>query len=104
MDDWYILSAKYGLLAPEQIVSPYELTLNRMPKDQREAWAKQVQGQLTSVLPVNAEVVLLAGARYRDELEPFLRERGHSVVVPLRGLSMGRQLAWLKRYSRHEDL
>jgi hypothetical protein len=28
-DDWYILSAKYGLIAPDTVIEPYDETLNR---------------------------------------------------------------------------
>jgi hypothetical protein len=103
-DEWHILSAKYGLLAPERVVEPYELTLNKMPKPDRDAWAGKVKSQLGAVLPSDAEVLLLAGTRYREELEPYLRERGHTVIVPLRGLSMGRQLSWLNRHSPSGDV
>jgi hypothetical protein len=45
-DAWYILSAKYGVLHPEQVTHPYELTLKTMPKEDRLAWAERVQQQL----------------------------------------------------------
>jgi len=94
--DWYILSAEHGLLRPDQIVAPYERTLNKMSKGDRVAWAKGVQTQLLEVLPDGAEVILLAGVRYREGVSAFLRERGFSVSVPLDGLTMGRQLQRLK--------
>lgn len=40
-------------------------------------------------------VVFLAGAQYREFLEPALHERGISLSVPMSGLSQGWQLAWL---------
>ena len=30
-DAWYILSARYGLVEPNQVIEPYDVTLNRMP-------------------------------------------------------------------------
>jgi cytoplasmic iron level regulating protein YaaA (DUF328/UPF0246 family) len=95
-DEWYILSARYGLLAPQQVVEPYEMTLNNMPKVERQAWGARVRQQLREVLPSHTTMVLLAGARYREEIEPFLREQGHLVEIPLLGLPMGRQQSWLK--------
>jgi hypothetical protein len=38
-DKWYILSAKYGLVRPDDLIEPYELTLTRMPKSDRAQWA-----------------------------------------------------------------
>lgn len=67
-----------------------------MPKGDRMAWAGRVQTQVLEVLPAGAEVILLAGVRYREGVSAFLRERGFSVVVPLDGLTMGRQLQRLK--------
>ena len=97
-DTWYVLSAKYGLLDSEQVVDPYELTLNTMPKRQRVAWAERVQDQLLKVLPKGAEVIVLAGSRYRADLVPWLEGRGFSVKVPLKGLRIGEQLHKLARY------
>ena len=91
-DAWYILSAEHGLLNPEQIVKPYEKTLNKMGSRQRFEWAEEVQRRLLRVLPKEAEVIVLAGQRYREHLVPFLRDRGFSVSIPLEGLSFGRQL------------
>jgi hypothetical protein len=96
-DAWYILSAKHGLLRPDQIVAPYKRTLKDMPKRDRVAWAERVQRQLLEVLPTGAEVILLAGVRYREGLVPFLRTRGFSVTVPLEGLGIGKQLQKLKQ-------
>ena len=96
-DAWYILSAEHGVLRPEQVVGPYERTLNTMPKRERLAWAERVQQQLLELLPADAEVILLAGLRYREEIEPFLRKRGFPVSVPLEGLRIGEQLQRLKQ-------
>ena len=95
-DSWYILSAEHGMLRPDQVVSPYEKTLNKMAKVDRSAWAGRVQKQLLEVLPAGAEVIMLAGSRYRDDLIPFLRRHGFTVSIPLEGLSLGRQLQRLK--------
>jgi hypothetical protein len=32
---WYILSAQYGLLAPDTLIQPYEQTLNKMSAGDR---------------------------------------------------------------------
>ena len=68
-----------------------------MPTRERLAWAELVQLQLLELLPTGAEVILLAGLRYREEIVPFLRERGFSVSVPLEGLPIGKQLQRLKQ-------
>src|SRR5262245_25038878 len=88
-DEWYVLSAEHGVLRPDQVVEPYERTLNNMPKRERIAWAEKVKNQLLEILPAGAEIIVLAGLRYREDIEPFLRNRGFSVSVPLEGLKIG---------------
>ncbi len=94
-DRWFILSAKYGLLDPDRVVDPYEKTLNKMSTAARREWADEVKVDLARVLPSGAEVIVLAGERYRENLMPFFQERGHPVQVPLEGLPMGRQILFL---------
>ena len=94
---WYILSAKYGLLSPDDVVSPYELTLNGIAIAQRRVWAQRVHAQLLSDLPAGARVVFLAGKRYREFIAPLLTAEGFDVVAPMEGLGIGQQLQWLRR-------
>ena len=96
-DAWYILSAEYGVLRPDDVIAPYEKTLTTMPKRDRVVWAGRVQPQLLEILPSGAEVILLAGARYREGIELFLRQHGFSVSTPMEGLGIGKQLQWLNR-------
>lgn len=98
-DAWYILSAKHGVLHPDEVTAPYEQTLNRMAKSARDGWAAKVLGELAHLLPVGAEVILLAGMNYRKGIEATLKQGEFVVSVPLEGLRLGQQLAWLKRQS-----
>lgn len=93
---WFILSAKYGLLAPDDLVAPYNVTLTAMRSPDRRAWADMVTSQMARRLPAADEVVVLAGVRYREGLLPWLRARYPIVRVPMEGLSIGRQLRWMK--------
>ncbi len=94
-DRWYILSAQHHLVEPGRVVAPYEKTLLRMPKPERRAWADRVLDQLRDVLQGGDQVVILAGQRYREFLEPCLIDAGYDVSVPLQGLGIGKQLEWL---------
>lgn len=98
-DRWFILSAEHGVIAPAEMIAPYEKTLITMRTAERTAWAVRVRSQLIPILPPGADVILLAGMLYRQGIERFLIERGHHVWVPLRGLSIGRQLAVLRGIS-----
>ena len=94
---WFILSAKYGLLDIEKRISRYNKTLNNMRKKKRCKWAQKILKDFIPHLEKKRikSVVILAGSRYREFLEPELRDRGFHVYVPMRGLRIGEQLAWL---------
>lgn len=100
---WFILSAEHGLLDPETVIGPYDTTLKQMDRSQRVSWARRVHNQLLArrLLPgFLAKIVILAGRDYREHLEHWLTLSGRDargVEVPLRGLGLGRQLAWLTR-------
>ncbi len=92
---WFILSAEYGLIPPDQVVAPYERTLNAMGVADRRGWAERVARQLAEVAPDVSHVVFLAGAKYREFLTKHLIRRGVAVSVPMEGLGIGEQLSWL---------
>lgn len=96
---WFILSAEYGLVTPDQVIAPYERTLNTMGVAARREWAKLVAAQLTDAVPNLSRVVFLAGERYREFLARHLEGRGVEVSVPMRGLRIGEQLSWLAQHS-----
>lgn len=79
------------------ILAPYEKTLNRMGVRDRREWARGVLSDLIPQIDEAESVCLLAGQRYREHLEPALRERGINVIVPMAGMGIGKQLQWLGR-------
>lgn len=93
---WYVLSAKYGLVHPDEIIEPYDDTLTTMPISARKAWAERVARQLELEGFHARTIVVLAGRRYREFLMPTLQRMADTVEVPMEGLGTGRQLAWLK--------
>lgn len=96
---WFILSAKYGLVVPKQVIAPYEKTLNNMPVAERRDWAEGCLDTLEPHLTGVKSVVFLAGKRYREFLAPALLARGIEVRVPMARLRQGEQLAWLEGYT-----
>ena len=95
-EPWYILSAKFGLLHPDKVIAPYDVTLNKLGVADRRRWAARVITQMDEALPHADEVVIFAGQRYREFLEEYLRRRYSSVKVPMEGLRIGEQLRWMK--------
>lgn len=96
-DQVYILSAKYGLLDPESIISPYDISLYQFSENQKKIWASNVFKQIESKrFPKRTRIHFYAGKQYRGQLEHLLRKK-YCVRVPLAGLSIGKQLAFYKR-------
>lgn len=94
---WFLLSARHGLLDPDAMVRPYEQSLEAMPRAARRRWADRVIGQLAAHVGAGDTLVILAGQLYRELIEPGLRDREVSVVIPLEGMRIGEQLAWFDR-------
>lgn len=98
--EWYILSAEHGLVHPDTVIAPYETTLLTMGVAARLTWAQKVWSQLHARKVGCRGFVFLAGARYREHLERWATLDGrdpHGAEVPMRGLEIGDQLAWLGR-------
>lgn len=94
-DAWFVLSAKYGLLEPNRIIAPYNETLNDIAPALRDAWAQRVMGQLSPELERGDYILCLAGRAYMEYLQPLLEERGASIKDPMRGLGIGKRIAFL---------
>ena len=95
-DKVVILSAKYGLLFPDEEIEPYDSTLKNMSLGERRSWADWVFRQMKNMFPLDKidEAFFHAGNAYREFLIPKLEAFGVKCLVPLEGLPYGRQLAW----------
>ena len=98
---WFILSAEYGLLHPDQWTAPYEKTLNKMRSWERKQWAEKVRHQMEQGLPKAEQIVVFAGEKYREHLMNYLRSRTSSVTIPLKGLRLGEQKRWFNEQAGH---
>ena len=88
-DSWFILSAKYGLLAPTRIIAPYD---QKLKSGGDREWSERVLVQLREYSAERYRIVVLAGADYcvgwADEL---------GAEQPLKGLSgIGKRINFMK--------
>ena len=98
----FILSAKHGLVHPDQVVAPYEQTLATAGRDERRRWASATYRDLCA-RPEYREaktIIWLAGDSYRGELMPLVARDGKRSIIPMDGLAQGEQLAWLSQNTR----
>jgi uncharacterized HhH-GPD family protein len=101
---WFVLSSKYGLVEPDEVIEPYDVTLKDQPTVARERWAAAVIEELERHLgPLGRyDFEIHAGSAYRNHgLVDALRRAGSSVSIPTEGMTQGEQLAF---YTTRTDL
>lgn len=93
---WYILSARHGLVAPDEVIEPYDLHLARTSASYRRQWGIAVAHQMLAASgALEGRVIEVhAGAAYTDAIRAHLLAAGAQVVEPLAGLTLGQRLAW----------
>ena len=93
-DEWWILSALFGVVHPDEELAPYDLALPDLSRPDQRAWGHRVAAQLHALLPPRARVELHAGDAYVRDLAPLLRATGRPVSLPLQGARIGHRLRW----------
>jgi len=96
-DEWFIISAKYGLVKPTDVLAPYDVTLKDMSAAERRKWADRVFSDLKPYIRKTDTVVILAGVIYRKDLVKKIEDFGCKVEIPMKGLRIGEQVSWLKK-------
>jgi hypothetical protein len=91
-----ILSAKYGLLNPGDIVAPYELTLKHMPGVDRAEWGARVTAELRKAASQNDTLFFFTGDDYFKPLKSALLASGYRLQQPLGHRSLGARLQYLR--------
>jgi hypothetical protein len=95
---WFVLSSRYGLVAPNEVIAPYDYTLSTLGVAERRAWAQRVLDKLLPKTTGCRRINMFASHRYREFLLEPLRQRGIVVDVPMENLVRGEQLAWLNHH------
>lgn len=99
-DALFILSAKHGLLDPEDVIDPYDETLNDKSVAELREWSWGVVRDLEYFIAEHdledEEVTLkfYCGDRYRRYIIPTMEVRypHWRIEIPLKGLGIGQQL------------
>jgi hypothetical protein len=91
-EDYYILSAKHGLVDPETQIEPY---------DERGITPKQARAIAEEIATGPSEYVeIIAGKDYTNPLTPELEARGIEVLEVCRGQRIGERIQTLNRKRR----
>lgn len=92
-DQWFVQSAEYGLLHPDDVVPSYNAHAKDL--DDPGAWGEEIAEDVDSRVPAGVVIEILGGAKYADPLTPALERRGFEVKEPLRGCGIGERMAAL---------
>lgn len=105
-DDWRILSAKHGIVEPDNVLEPYNASLvpahdSYIGEDAVREWSQDIQASLGGLVsefsrPANVEIVTLAGEAYAEHVELGLAASPVLLDFPFRGLGgLPGQMRWL---------
>ncbi|NLM00831.1 MAG: hypothetical protein GX220_05190 [Treponema sp.] len=101
-DRIFILSAKYGLVKPDEIIEPYNQTLNKMSDKERIDWSRKVIERLSEEVSLkNDKFIILAGKNYYEKILPSIC----IYELPLLGLGIGigKRLKWFDEHILKND-
>lgn len=96
--DYCVVSAKHGLLDPDQVIEPYDLDLVSLSAEARELWAREVLSQLAGRGGHRPFILLTTGA-YLSELlaANCRREQPLTLFTPFAGLSEASEDEWIEQ-------
>lgn len=93
-----ILSARYGAIAPDRAIEPYDVTIADMHPTDLRIWRLVLEVQLVDAAGgAPSSIVVLAGERYASEVARLCSLRDWAPpVLPLEGLASGPRYRWLR--------
>lgn len=93
-DQVFILSAKHGIVHPDEFLRRYDKTLNNMGTTERNEWYEMIREQIIK-RDLNPPFIFLTGSLYNAPFEG---------TKPLEGLSIGKQLKWFNERLKPKTL
>lgn len=67
-DSWLILSAKHGLVRPDQVISPYDRKLTTLSSRERNELSRRISDQASILLKAGTRLTSICGEEYDDLL------------------------------------
>jgi hypothetical protein len=81
---WFVLSAKHGLLDPDDVVGPYDFALGEQTVDYRATGGEWVAAQLAARMPLaGVTVEVHGGVDFAGPLRKALARHGATTELPL---------------------
>lgn len=108
VDGWRILSARHGILAPDQVIGPYEATMETKTVDELRRWTYSVDTAVRlpglglglgawSTYGGHITLTILAAGSYAKPLTDHWTALDWDIRTPLTGLGMPARIRALHR-------
>lgn len=95
-DHIFILSAKYGLLKPDDIIEPYERTLVSANIEAIKKWSIMVAKQIQKAgVNTSEHAIFLCGYNYRRYISNLFPNH----IAPLEHMGIGKQMQFFKEHT-----
>lgn len=93
----YILSAKYGLLEPTDVIEPYEKSLITEKDKEIRNWSRMVFAQMEKKqINKGEEAIFICGKNYRKYLRNYFTKSS----APFEHMAIGQQLSFFNKKVR----
>lgn len=98
--NYCILSAKYHVLFPEDIIEPYDMFLGNFKKSEKEYWWSISAEQLLNKYPKDTVFHFYVGQDYIKGILPILDKEKRKYEYYLNNLGMGYKIQWFLQHTK----
>lgn len=99
-----ILSAKYHVLMPDDIVKPYDMFLGNFTKQQKQEWWQETAKQLMVKFSTGTKFDFYVGQDYVEGILPILDSNNIQYECFLNHLGMGYKIQWFQQHIKKKKL
>jgi hypothetical protein len=93
--DWtYVMSYKYGLITPDQLIEPYDLNIKNAAMREKLEWWLKLRTHIAEAAATKPRIVgVFTGNFERDRfIREWVRNGVRNVLVPWQGLGIGQRI------------
>lgn len=95
-DEIYILSAKYYLIKPTDVIHSYDEDINQFNEDSLTAWQTYTAQLVWDNLPRRSQLYFFAGKQYRTLIRDI--EMDYECFEPTQHMRIGQQLKYFSQF------
>ena len=101
---WYVLSAKYGLISPDTIIEPYDISVNDWSEKEKKEYASKVIKQISDYGIGKDRLVFLCNSPYTNDILKKLEKKKCQIVAPFFHLKENLYFRYLKLLDNSQRL